>query len=654
MITMQSFDIPTQVCRHILVPDISDDLVDLSLRGWKDVFDAEICTISRFRKFSGLELAGWIILPLITPVTNLACSIVVGQISQCMIVVVVDQFSVDSEVRELAQIVACLSSPIDIHFICTKFDYVQLLKSILPCFPILCPSPIRDTRSFVSSLSTRDQVYILASKHVLLRLIFRCSLRHLKIVISFLIRHKFNIRFVDDAASFSSLSETPEYFVRLGASGELEFACAALAAQGAIPLGPVECNVIRSCSPYGVCSGLGDSISRLLWLSNVPEIRRFAGEWAKLRSLCFDPFVVRNRIFHRSPSIAVRLSLHSNHRSDAGFLHENLRLVRSSAQDGCSTGVLKLVCMVKDSQPLISKFLGHYRKLGVKEFIFIDNGSSDGTLEQLSLQSDVTLYQTLLEHWKYQNDVRSFIIDRHCFRSWFFCVDADELFVYPKMERFGMDELLEFLQWEGATAVCAYMIDLLPRHRNVLRVEKLDELSYFEPSSMIRRRYFQDFYSDSCFNRLLDPDLPSKIGGPRQALLPKDANSVVSITKHPLMFLDSVIEPLAGGHFCNHAVISSLACTLLHYKFFNGFSKKFERLKEKQAYTAAEKEHIEAYSKLLGAGTIEGGDLKYFDTSDSFIEHEVFHRPDLFIQWAELRANVSPPDCKEVVQSVSG
>src|SRR6056297_4203058 len=53
-----------------------------------------------------------------------------------------------------------------------------------------------------------------------------------------------------------------------------------------------------------------------------------------------------------------------------------------------------LVSIVKNERFFLSAFLDHYRKIGVQQFIMVENGSDDGSLELLCAQPDVVVYQT--------------------------------------------------------------------------------------------------------------------------------------------------------------------------------------------------------------------------------------------------------------------
>ena len=68
-----------------------------------------------------------------------------------------------------------------------------------------------------------------------------------------------------------------------------------------------------------------------------------------------------------------------------------------SLQDNTNTihsGDVLLFATVFNEAIRLPYFLEYYRNLGVSHFLIIDNGSSDGSVELLQNQSDVSIWQT--------------------------------------------------------------------------------------------------------------------------------------------------------------------------------------------------------------------------------------------------------------------
>ena len=55
---------------------------------------------------------------------------------------------------------------------------------------------------------------------------------------------------------------------------------------------------------------------------------------------------------------------------------------------------LAVVAVMRNEMFMLKHFLNHYRALGVGAFLVADNGSDDGTLEELAAQPDVVVFST--------------------------------------------------------------------------------------------------------------------------------------------------------------------------------------------------------------------------------------------------------------------
>jgi hypothetical protein len=117
---------------------------------------------------------------------------------------------------------------------------------------------------------------------------------------------------------------------------------------------------------------------------------------------------------------------------------------------------------VRNEMVRLPYFLEHYRGLGVGHFLFVDNGSDDGTTAFLAGQPDVSLWSTTQSyrlarfgmdwlgwlHWQFGNG------------HWCLTVDADELLIYPKYEKRDLKALTAWLDDQGQASFGALMLDL--------------------------------------------------------------------------------------------------------------------------------------------------------------------------------------------------
>src|ERR687897_262962 len=73
---------------------------------------------------------------------------------------------------------------------------------------------------------------------------------------------------------------------------------------------------------------------------------------------------------------------------------------------------LVVVCLVRDGRPYVKSFVEHYRSLGAKHLFFLDNNSTDGTVEALKNYNDVTVLRSKLPYKGYRLAFKRFLMGR--------------------------------------------------------------------------------------------------------------------------------------------------------------------------------------------------------------------------------------------------
>jgi len=126
-----------------------------------------------------------------------------------------------------------------------------------------------------------------------------------------------------------------------------------------------------------------------------------------------------------------------------------------------------LICTVRNEMVLLPYFLAYYRRLGVKQFMFIDNGSEDGTTEFLKSQPDVSLWWTdkSYKRARFGIDWVNWLLRRYAHNRWVLCVDVDEFFVYPFCDTRPLDALTDWLDASFIRSFGSMVIDMYPRGR---------------------------------------------------------------------------------------------------------------------------------------------------------------------------------------------
>lgn len=149
----------------------------------------------------------------------------------------------------------------------------------------------------------------------------------------------------------------------------------------------------------------------------------------------------------------------------------------------------KMPCVVLAHNELLifPDFLRHYREIGVDRFLIVDDRSTDGSVEFLQNQVDVTIFAPI-EGSTYQKDKRFWraeLLDTYCSCKWVVVPDVDEHFVYKGIDE-GRDlfALARALEDEGAEALHAVMLDMycdMPLQDHQFRGGRLiDEFPMFD------------------------------------------------------------------------------------------------------------------------------------------------------------------------------
>src|ERR671910_98973 len=167
------------------------------------------------------------------------------------------------------------------------------------------------------------------------------------------------------------------------------------------------------------------------------------------------------------------------------ILYNNVEHVHGPEEVTIGPDELVVLCVVRDGRPYVRSFVEHYTSMGVKHLVFLDNGSTDGTVEALKKYQNVTVLRTELSFKAYQYPMKQYLIERFGWGRWSLYVDIDELFDYPYSDIIGLDSLLGYLNDNSYTAVVTQMLDMFPE-------EPLSDVSSEEDEPLKERHRFYD------------------------------------------------------------------------------------------------------------------------------------------------------------------
>lgn len=213
-----------------------------------------------------------------------------------------------------------------------------------------------------------------------------------------------------------------------------------------------------------------------------------------------------------------------------------------------------VITVVRDDLCRMKLFFEHYRRLGVRQFIILDNASTDGTREYAAVQPDARVY---LVKEKFQTQKKEAWIEKVLaitgYNRWYIVVDSDELIDYVGSERHSIEELIRKHSKEGAIRLQGYLVDMYAKG-HLFSVscdyqEIPEQLCLFD----------SDSYSEEGDNRIF--------GGPRHRLF----------GTHNLLNKQCIFYFTQEMHFCgchymylpDTRLRENMTYVIRHYKFLS-------------------------------------------------------------------------------------
>jgi len=291
---------------------------------------------------------------------------------------------------------------------------------------------------------------------------------------------------------------------------------------------------------------------------------------------------------------------------DLAFQVHGLEAV-SNTQVAIGTDDVLAVIGLRDELARLPHVLAHHRRLGVDRFLVVDNGSTDGSLEYLAEQQDVTLWRTEASYrgancgavwW-------DLVLRRHSHGNWCLIIDADEYFVFPDWEHRSLPELCEELDAHGATCYPAVFLDMYgqgPLSESVIEsdCDLLETFPYFDRNWYRMRRAFAGPRRN----------LVNHWGGVRARIFGDRALDSYLLDKIPLFRHRAGDVLLSGNHWTDRpgAEIADGRGVLLHFKYDAGFAALIAREVDRGEHAGAAR----AYRRIADELDVVG-DPQLFD-----------------------------------------
>ena len=225
-------------------------------------------------------------------------------------------------------------------------------------------------------------------------------------------------------------------------------------------------------------------------------------------------------------------------------------------------------CVVRNEAVRLPYFLSFYRQKGIGKFLFVDNGSTDGTREYLLAQPDVYVWQSpySFNRANFGSAWFELVLRQHGVGHWCLIVDADELLYYPDCENKSLAQLCQELDAKNKHAFTTVLLEMYSdkpiKDTHYTQGQRFEDVCpYFD------QRFYHSKFDDAGPYR----NQTVYFGGVRQRVF--GAAGDYYLSKAPLLRYTTEVVLAGGQHWTSYdkADIAKESGCLLHFKFFSNF-----------------------------------------------------------------------------------
>jgi len=249
---------------------------------------------------------------------------------------------------------------------------------------------------------------------------------------------------------------------------------------------------------------------------------------------------------------------------------------------------LLVISVVRNGELHVRSFMEHYLSLGVKHLVFLDNGSTDRTVELLCEYDKVTVLQTRAPYKKYENIMKRYLAERFSRERWNLCADIDELFDYPCSTVLRLRDFLRYLNENNYTAVVSQMLDMfsdipLAELKSSVDDRLKEKYTYYDLSAVKQT----DYSWSECTN----DQIKMHRGGIRKLVFGTNNG----LTKAALVLVDGKVKTFVAWHQVEGARVADVSCLLRHYPFVSSFYAKVQDAAQTGRYGILTTDEYKAY-----------------------------------------------------------
>ncbi len=254
-----------------------------------------------------------------------------------------------------------------------------------------------------------------------------------------------------------------------------------------------------------------------------------------------------------------------------------IKLVADRTRDIKKSDILLVSCL-RNEMTRMPFFCDYYRKLGVNQFLFIDNNSDDGFQDWARQQPDVSVWFTKASYKasKFGMEWCNHLLKKYGTDHLCLSVDPDEFLVYPHMETRSLRDLGEYLKNEKKEAFHVVMLDAYSE-------KTLNETVYQSGDDPFK---VAPFFDRDGYIQISTPKLPTFTrGGPRMRIHNRlEPLKSPALNKIPLVWWKWNYRYTSSMHDlrpmrlmrAQDAYNPTISGALFHFKFFASLTSKAE------------------------------------------------------------------------------
>jgi hypothetical protein len=250
--------------------------------------------------------------------------------------------------------------------------------------------------------------------------------------------------------------------------------------------------------------------------------------------------------------------------------------------------------VVRNEMYFLPHFLRHYRDLGVREFWFLDDRSTDGTRDFLLAQPDCGTIEANLAfgdrvgHLRFGEATKTLVPRALLQGRWVLTVDADEFLLLPQAFA-SIDVLVAALERAGLKVARASMIDFFPDTLRALSDASQDSnpfalcpnfdawetLDWPDGARAPRNMSLHDGVRPRMFARLLETTTELR--------MLSQSYKFPSMFKVPLLYWEARTE-MYSPHHSSASPSDRIQLALAHFKFYPGYTARIADALRTKAY----------------------------------------------------------------------